>query len=369
MRIAIDCRMHSTKFTGIGKYVDQLITNLAKIDTQNEYILYFNDPEFTEFKPPAPNFRKYLVNAPHYSLKEQTKFALAIKQTKPDLVHFTHFNSPIPTIRKQVTTIHDLTLHFYPGRKYVSKLKRFAYKSVLLASLLKSKKIITVSKNTEKDLHKLYPFTKKKTRTIYEGVDENFINPTIKTKLSFDLPKNYILYTGNWRDHKNLVNLIIAFHILKKDYDYKGKLVLTGNENELYPETREKIQEYKLENDVITPGLIPEDELPTLYTKADCYVFPSLYEGFGLPILESFATETPVACSNKSCLPEIGSDGVLTFNPLDTQEMALQINKILTDKQTRDRLIKNGTKRLKDFSFEKMARETLKLYNELLSKS
>ncbi len=358
--------MHSTKFTGIGKYVEQLIKNLALIDQENQYILYFNSPEFENFTPPGPNFKKYLVNAPHYSLKEQTKFPLAIHQTNPDVVHFPHFNSPIGTFRKQVTTIHDLTLHFFPGRKYTKPHQRIAYKAALYSALRKSNKIITVSNNTEKDLHKLYPFTKKKTQTIYEGVDSLFVHTPDIPKLTFDLPKKYLLYTGNWRSHKNLTNLIIAFQILKDDYNYAGKLILTGTEDPIYPETRNKIREYDLENQIITPGLIPEDHLPYIYSKADCYVFPSLYEGFGLPVLEAFGSRTPVACSNTSCLPEIGGDAILTFNPLDPQEIALKVNEVLTKKGLRDDLIEKGLQRLNDFSFEKMARKTLTLYNSVV---
>ena len=358
MKIGIDCRLYSTEF-GIGRYVDELIKNLAKIDQKNEYILYFKNPEFEQFKCPAPNFKKYLVNAPINSLKEQTLFPLAIRQTKPDLIHFTHFNTPLLTLKKQVVTIHDLTLHFYPGKKFTGLIKRLAYKLIIRASLIKSKKIITVSKNTESDLHKLYKFTKNKTQTIYLGLAEKFKSQT-EGQTTINSP--YLLYTGNWRSHKNLVNLIRAFNILKTDYNYPGKLVITGNEDPYYPETRAKIEELNLTNEVITPGLVSESDLATLYKNADCYVFPSLYEGFGLPLLEAFSTNTPVACSNKACLPEIGTNAVATFSPIDPQDIAHQVNKILTDEEFRNKLIANGQQRLKDFSFEKMAKETLEVY-------
>lgn len=359
--------MHSTKFTGIGKYTQQLIKHLAKIDKQNTYLLYFNNPEFESFQPKSDNFHKILVDAPHYSLKEQTKFPLVIHKTNPDLVHFTHFNSPLLSIKPQVTTIHDLTLNFYPGKKYNKTYQRLAYKGILHKSLKASKRIIAVSKNTEQDLHKLYSFTRKKTTTIYEGVDEIFQQDIQKPDLEFELPKKYLLYTGNWRSHKNLPNLIKAFHILKEEYNYKGKLILTGKPNPLYPQTKSTITRYKLNDDVIMPGLIPEGHLPYLYQQAQCYVFPSFYEGFGLPILEAFATKTPVCTSNTSCLPEIGGNATLTFNPNDPTEIALRINQILTTKDLREKLIQNGTERLQEFSFQKMAQQTLEVYNSLLN--
>jgi glycosyltransferase involved in cell wall biosynthesis len=366
MIIGIDCRMYSTKFTGIGKYTKQLVENLSQIDSENQYYLYFNQEEFNNFKPPAPNFKKFEINAPHYSLKEQTTFALALYQTRPDVMHFTHFNSPACYIRKQVTTIHDLTLHFYPGQKYTKPLQRLAYKTVFQASLLKSNTIITPTKHTQKDLLKLYPSTKNKTTTIYEGTDSLFnnFNPSSDSKPEFELPENYILYTGNWREHKNLNNLISAFEILKNQYNYPGKLIITGNSSSGEQSLQGRIQKLVDQDLIITPGLIPENQLPYLYYKADCYVFPSFYEGFGLPVLEAFATKTPTVVSNSSCLEEVGQKGVLTFNPLDPQEMAIKINQAITSPETRSQLIQNGSERLKDFSFKTMAQETLKVYQK-----
>jgi glycosyltransferase involved in cell wall biosynthesis len=357
--------MYSTKFTGIGKYTKQLIENLAKVDSHNQYLLYFNSEEFNNFKPPASNFTKYEVNAPHYSLKEQTLFAFVLYQTKPDIMHFTHFNSPFLYFRKQVTTIHDLTLHFYPGQKYTNPIQRFAYKSVFRAAITKSKKIITPTIHTANDLSRIYPGSKKKTITIHEGTDENFNNftPDKVPNFSFELPQEYILYTGNWREHKNLNNLISAFEILKNQYDYTGKLIITGNPNSGDQKLQDRISKLVKAGSVITPGLIPEEQLPYLYYKASCYVFPSYYEGFGLPVLEAFATKTPVVVSNNSCLPEVGQNAVLTFNPEDPQEIAIKINQVLTNPETRSKLIEAGTNRLKDFSFEKMAKETLEIYN------
>jgi len=366
MKIGIDCRMHSTKFTGIGRYVQQLVHHLSEIDSENTYLLYFNDPEYSNFTCPGPNFNKILVNAKHYSIQEQIKFPWIIHKTKPDLVHFTHFNTPFFTLRPHITTIHDLILHLYPGNKFNKLHHKLAYRSILYKTLRFSKHIISVSKNTENDLHRLYKFTKRKSSTIYLGVADDFLNynPDTPIQLNFELPKNYLLYTGNWRVHKNIPTVIKAFAILKKEYNYKGKLILTGRENPLYPETRAEIMKHSLENEVISPGLVPAEHLPHLYANADCYVSASLYEGFGLQILESFAVKTPVVISNQSCLPEIGGKGILTFNPYDSQEAALRINQVLNDKKIRGKLIKNGTERLKDFSFRHMAEETLNLYKQ-----
>lgn len=365
-RIVIDCRMYSTKFTGIGKYTQELIKNLAELKSNHEFLLLFNSDEYKTFTPPAANFHKIEVNCPIYSLKEQTKLPLFLYQLKPDLVHFTHFNAPILYFKKQITTIHDLTLNHDKGRKFSNLAQRFAYQLTLQSVLFKSKKIITVSKSTANDLAKTYPFTKKKIQTIYLGLDEIYYKPELQTSHLPDLPKNYILYTGNWRSHKNLPNLIKAFFALKKDYKYSGKLVLTGRPDDKYPETLEKISELGLEQDVIKIGLVPDATLPALYHKAEAYVFPSLYEGFGLPILEAFATATPVVASNIDTLNEIGGEAILTFNPIDPQDIAHKTNMAITDKNKRTEMITSGLARLKDFSFEKMARQTLDQYNSIL---
>lgn len=351
--------MYSQKFTGIGRYINQLLFNLSQIDQTNEYILFLNQEDYDSLQVPAKNFHKVLVNAPHYSFKEQTKFLTELYKQKLDLIHFTNFNQPLLYFKKQITTIHDLTLHFYPGRKYKSPIYRWVYKLIMYVGILKSKKIIAISNNTKKDLLKFYPHSKNKTTVIHNGIDKSFQRKPSNQKLIQD---EYILYTGNWREHKNLPNLIKALKILKTNYNFKGKLVLTGNPNPLYPEPINLIKKYNLQETVIQAGLVSQDQLNQLYQDAKVYVFPSLYEGFGLPILESFASNTPVACSNVACLPEIGQNAALYFNPNSPKSIAKTINKIITNPGLQQELVTKGQKRLKDFSFLKMAKKTHELY-------
>lgn len=372
-KIGIDCRLYSGKKTGIGRYLDQLIKYLSQIDSQNTYLLYFNEPDFSDFKPPASNFQKIKVNAPHYSIQEQTSFLWKLLTTKPDLVHFTNFNHPLlyPKFKNQVTTIHDLTPKLYPGKKFNHPIYKFTYNLILKSSLKKAKNIITISENTKKDINKFYPKADQKTSIIYLGVDDLFLNPPKLTKEEQktinSLPKNYILYTGNWREHKNIITLVKGFHILKQKYNYQGKLVLTGKPDSLYPEASNYIEENNLQDQVHLCGLVPASTLPYINQKADAYIFPSLYEGFGLPTLENFATQTPVISSNAACLPEIGQDACLYFNPNSPEELANQTNKLLQNPDLKKDLIQKGQQRLKDFSFEKMAQRTHKIYIQSLT--
>jgi len=372
MRIGIDCRMYSTRFTGIGRYVFELTENLFRLDAQNEYVLFFNEPEYGQFTPPRGNIKKVAVNAPHYSFSEQVKFFRILYREKIDVMHFTHFNAPIFYRKPSVVTIHDLTLSFYPGKKMNNPLHHAAYNITLKSAINNAKKVIAVSRHTKKDLQNLFRIPEEKIQVIYEGVDENFqplknehLNLTVQTKYGIRPP--YILYTGVWRSHKNLPNLIKSFSILKKDYLFDGSLVITGRHDPLYaPEIFQLTSSLGLDRDVIFTGMVPDSDLLSLYAGASVYAFPSLYEGFGLSPLEAMQCGIPVAASNASCIPEIcGKENALYFDPLNPDDIAEKQNTILIDSSVRNTLIKNGHNHVKKFSWEKMAEETLFIYKQL----
>ena len=371
MRIGIDARMYSSSFTGIGRYVYELSQHLFKIDPSNEYILFLNEPEYSQFSPPSSKVKKVLVNAPHYSLREQTRFLRKLNKEKLDLMHFTHFNAPILYNRPSVVTIHDLTLSFYPGKKMTRWYHRMGYDSTITNILKKSRKVIAVSQNTKKDLLELFDLPEEKIAVIYEGASPEFKkieggDRLAITKQKHGLDSPFLLYTGVWRDHKNIVNLLRAFHLLRNKYSANLKLVITGKADPTYPEVKENIEKLGIADSVLLTGLVPEGELIDLYNLATLYVFPSFYEGFGLPILEAFACETPVVASNTACIPEIcGEENAVFFDPGDPENMAEAINSTLNNPELQRKLIQRGKERLKNFSWGKMAQETLELYNNI----
>jgi glycosyltransferase involved in cell wall biosynthesis len=371
--------MYSSDFTGIGRYVYELTDNLFKIDHKNEYVLFFNEPEYKKFHinehvktapgGAKPKVEKVLVNAPHYSIKEQTRFLNLLNKAKLDLMHFTHFNAPILYDKPSVVTIHDLTLNFYPGKKMASPLHRAAYHLTLKSAVKKARKVITVSQNTKKDLQILLKTPSSKIEVIYEGVHEKFkplhdaaIVKEVKDKYRLDKP--YLLYTGVWRSHKNLPNLIRAFHIIKTDYGFDGYLVITGRKDPLYAhEIVNETVSLKLDAEVIFTGLVKEDDLVPLYNGALAYVFPSLYEGFGLSPLEAMQCGIPVVASSGSCIPEVcGAGNAVYFDPNSPEDMAEKIFSVVSDGALREKLVANGLKHVQKFSWERMARETLDLY-------
>jgi glycosyltransferase involved in cell wall biosynthesis len=362
--------MYSSKFTGIGRYVYELVHHLAALDTKNTYVLFFNEPEFSAFIPPNERFTKILAAARHYSLAEQTVFLWKLMRAKLDLMHFTHFNAPILYPRKSIVTIHDLTLSFFPGNKMRSPFYRAAYRLTLSRSVHHAKKIITVSNYTAKDLEKMFDISPEKIHTIYEGVNENFIrNENVEelqtSKKKFKIEKPYILYTGVWRSHKNLVNLIRAFKQLKDKYKEEVQLIITGRKDPLYPEVERTAKESGYENDIIFTGMISENDLINLYSGAHAYCLPSLYEGFGLSPLEAMKCGIPTVVSRVSCLPEVCGDAALYFDPCDSADICEKLHTATVNDEIRTRLITEGHARVQQFSWKKMTEETLEIYNRV----
>lgn len=364
MKIGIDCRMYGRAFTGIGRYAYELTENLFRIDDRNEYVLFFNEPEFSGFSTGKYHrVKKVLADARHYSLAEQVKFLKILYGQRLDLMHFTHFNAPLLYRRPCVVTIHDLTLSFFPGKKMNSFAYRFGYQMVMRSILKRAKKIIAVSEHTKSDLDYLFGVKPERVSVIYESVSEHFQ----KTDLPPDHPKGYLLYAGVWRDHKNLTGLLKSLALLRLNYGFDGKLYITGREDPHYPEVKRAVSDLDLDEYVVFTGLVDEDELVNLYNGAAVAVIPSLYEGFGLQVLEAFACGVPLACSGVSSLPEIAGPGnAVFFNPKDPRDMAEKIWRAYSDEALRHKLVLNGGKRVREFSWEKMAEETLKVYHSCL---
>lgn len=361
MKIGIDARMYSDSFTGIGRYVYELTGRLFELDQNNEYVLFMNDPQYETFTPPNDRVRKVRVNAKHYSWAEQVQFLKLLNREKLDLVHFTHFNAPLLYRGASVVTIHDLTLSFYPGKKMTSWIHRAAYHLVLESVVKRSRRVVAVSNNTKKDLVKLLGTPADKIEVILEGVAKEFRVLENPPKPEVD----FFLYTGVWRSHKNVVNLLKAFGQLCEDDSFKGQLLITGKEDPFYPEVKETIQKFGIGERVVLTGLVSEQKLIELYNTARVYVMPSLYEGFGLPPLEAMACGTPVVSSNTSSLPEVCGEGnALFFDPKNVDDMAQTMKKLWNDDALQADLVKRGFGRVHDFSWDRMAKATLELYTK-----
>lgn len=369
MKIGIDARMYGAGFTGIGRYTAELIGQLSKLDHENEYVLFMRKEAFDQFKCPNQRFKKVLADFPHYSLGEQIGFNTILKKENLDLVHFTHFNAPILYNRPFVVTIHDLTLSFFPGKKMDKWIHRLAYHVVIKMVTQNAKKIIAVSKNTQKDLIQTLHVPAEKIIVAYNGVSPQFgeIKPTSKPELKkkFDLEKPFFLYTGVWRDHKNVVGLIKAFAAFNQEVKHQYQLAITGAPSDTYHEVPDTVKALNVQKEVRLVGLVSEEDLNSLYKHALAYVFPSFYEGFGLPPLEAMQCGTPAVVSNTSCIPEVCGEGnALFFDPYDLKDMQAKLKEMAKNEDLREALIKRGKERVKFFTWEKMAREILGVYKQ-----
>lgn len=367
MRILLDSRLYRQSTAGIGRYSRELIDNLIAIDKANTYILLLTPADAAECTVEAPNVEKVVTDIAHFTLAEQTKLPALLAAQKPDLVHFLNFNHPVGYRGKYITTVHDLTMNFFPVGRQRNPILRLPYLYVMQHAASAAQAVIVPTETVKRDVITHLNAPAEKIRAIYEGapVVEGAAKPlTAEQRKKLGITKPYILFVSQWRPHKGLGVLVEAFAQLKKDHDIQ--LVVSGKPNKQFPEVAAAIENSPHRSDIVTPGFVDDDTLASLYASAQLFVFPSWYEGFGLPPLEAMARGIPVAASNASVMPEILGKGAAYFDPRDPVDMAQTIGQLLTDPKALADLTAKGTKQVKKYSWRKMAEETLALYNEVV---
>jgi len=374
MRIGIDCRLWNE--TGVGRYVRNLVWELAKIDHNNKYILFFKDNEYKNVQIPAENFEKRLANIHWHSLKEQIFLAKVLYKEKLDIVHFTYFSVPILYPNPFIITIHDLIINHFPTGKastraqWIYWLKVLSYKIVLFFSIKNARKIIAVSETTKKEIIQHYKKNSEDIIVTLEGVDKKISNIKNQSRLNRDQISNvrekYFLYVGNAYPHKNLEKLVEAYALLR----LRGlKLILVGKKDFFYIRLKQKVEEMGLSESILFYEKVSDAGLANLYLKAIALIAPSLMEGFGLPVLEAMASNCPVVCSNIDAYKEICADAAVYFDPKDINDIKEKLEYILQNEELRKQFVKKGLERAKHFSWAKMAQETLSVYASLLSRA
>ncbi|HLD27798.1 MAG TPA: glycosyltransferase family 1 protein [Patescibacteria group bacterium] len=362
MRIGIDARLYGTKHRGLGRYVKVLVEELVKTDTDNQYVLFLNEDNYDESSLINSSAKKVLLPASWYSFKEQLLGPKIIAKEKCDLVHFPHFNVPIFYRGKFIVTIHDLIINHFPDSRATTlpkayyRLKLWGYKIIVRQAIKKAVKIIVPSRFVKEDILTHYRVEPEKITVIYEGyfLGQEHLPAQIDR---FNIQKPFLLYVGAAYPHKNLESLIRVFKKLNRSKEFQ--LALVGSTDYFYDRLKKTSADVP---GIIFTGYVSEGELSALYKRAAAFVFPSLYEGFGLPPVEAQAHDLPVASSNRGSLPEILGDSALFFNPQDEQEMLNQFKKIMTDGDLRRRLIKAGRENIKRFGWQKMAGQIKRLY-------
>jgi len=370
MRIGIDARFFGSACKGLGRYTEKLIQNLEKIDTQNQYFIFLSQEGWAEYQPKNKNFQPVLADYKWYSLAEQLKMPSLLHKYNLDLVHFPHFNVPLFYRKKFVVTIHDLILLHFPTLRgttldpFFYWFKFLMYKIVIRSAIKRSEKIIAVSEFTKKDILDNYSVASQKISVTYEACDDfcNFM-PEKEGQIlkKYAIIKPYLLYVGNAYPHKNLEKLILAFSELRKNMP-DIRLVLVGKEDYFFQKLKQVIAEKKQGTKIIFTGFIPDQELDAVYKNALAYIFPSLYEGFGLPPLEAMAKGVPVASSDHPCMREILGESAFYFDAQDEKIMAEKLAEIIDNPELREKLIQKGYAQIKKYSWQTMAEKTKNIY-------
>lgn len=370
MRIGIDARHDQA---GPGRYTFSLIRELAAIDHENEYVLFLRPAMYDRFKVPGPNFRKVLADFHWFTISEQLRFPPLLRREGIELMHYPHINAPLLATIPFVVTIHDLNYsHLSMARPGLRSQLRHTVKNAGYAATLKklgrARAIITVSEYSKGEIVRELGVDPGKVTVTHEGADPASLGkPEPGTLKRFGVTRSYFLYVGSAYPYKNLTRLIEAFGLVsQRGGDYQ--LVLAGDQDRFGPSLRARAAELGLEGKVIFPGRVSDAELAALYQGALAYTFVSVAEGFGLPGLEAMAAGVPVLAARATSLPEVYGDAALYVDPTDTQAIATGLARIASDEPLRTDLIQKGQERLGQFSWRRMAEQTLEVYREALSK-
>lgn len=374
MRIGIDAYPLVGQFTGIGRYIYNIIKNLEKIDKRNEYILYSH----RNIQLPFPSNSRWRVSIIKGFLNRsgtfwmQTQARRKLKEDKIDLFWATAAILPLnlPSSIKIVLTVHDLTWLYYP--KTLKWDNRIIFPLFFKRSLVKADRIIAVSASTAKGIKEFIPELNNKVSVVYEGVGEEF-RPFDKMEakkyvsLKFGTSLRYILTVATIEPRKNLDNLLRAYaRIIKDNPNFDYQLLIAGAKGWKNLNIYKTYKELELsEKQVKFLGYVSDTDMAKLYSGAEVFILPSLYEGFGLPPLEAMASGTPVIASDIPVFREILDDAALLICPYNPEDIASGIHSVLTNKGLAEELRNKGLERVKLFSWEKTARKTLQIFEEL----
>jgi glycosyltransferase involved in cell wall biosynthesis len=366
MKIAIDVHSLGTQSGGNETYFRQLVRGLIQDKSDNRYHLFYSypsainefqwDARFTFSKIPTDPIRRNCFSLPHL-----------LRETKPEVFHCQYVKPPFVQTRT-VVTIHDLAHEHYPG--FFHPLEAFRMKKLVRWTAGRVDHILTVSEFSAADIAKRFDVPRKKITVAYQAAAPAF-RPRDAAQCREHVAKNYgidspfILYVGRIQARKNLPRLVEAYARVRKQ-GFTAKLVMVGKKDWQSERLMEKIKELGLETSVIFPGFVPFDDLPLFYNAAEVFVFPSFFEGFGLPVVESMASGVPTITSFGSSLEEVAGDGALLVDPRDTGSIADALSRLLGDPGLRRDLASRGIKRSAEFKSGDLAQKALDVYRSLI---
>ncbi|NPV88361.1 glycosyltransferase family 4 protein [Coprothermobacteraceae bacterium] len=371
MTIGLDLFIHGIRegtLAGIASYTKTLIEGLLQWGSDHEYVVYANsrarlEPSILQLG----TIKRVWAPSRGSAWWEQLYFATPGSTRGLDLIHNPH-SAPLKRCRvKQVVTVHDVIPLIEP--EAFTKRNR-VYWSFVWSSLHRVDAVITVSEWSKRDIVTRLRVDPDRVNVVYPALR---FSPTgaetasgvASTLTKYRIRKPYILYVGTLEPRKNVPTLLKAFKRLLEVLTDDLQLVIVGKTGWLFQDVFRTTEELGLQEKVVFTGFVPTSELPALYSSASVFVFPSLYEGFGLPPLEAMAFGVPVVVSNRASLPEVVGDAGILVDPTDPEEIAFQIKRVLEDSQLREVLGRKGLERAARFSVERLAKETLKVYESL----
>lgn len=376
MRICVDVSAAVHHKAGLGRYAQDLLAALMASADGQEYVSFYNEPATAHIAPPLDrlphltidrNTRPWRLNvlAAHLAGRAQDDLVPGV-----DVFHATAHLMPRFNRIKTVFTLHDLAFLIRPEAHTL--VNRVFLSTAMPRFLRAADAIITVSQWSKADAIRFYGIPEQKITVIYEGVHPRFQPPTAEdmaaVRRAYNLPDRFVLYLGTIEPRKNLSALVDAYALLRSQRACDARLVIAGRLGWLYEPFLQHLREIGLQDEVLLPGFIADEDLPALYGAADVFVFPSLFEGFGLPVLEAMACATPVVCSNASSLPEVAGDAALLIDPHDTAALAAALQRVLTDAGLQAKLVALGLAQARRFTWQETARQTLAVYKQVYEK-
>jgi len=377
VKVAIDIR-RMTEF-GVGTYTRNVVRALSRLDHSNEYFLLGSPQKVAEIAPLPPNFQAIALLDDGTTAKGYLECRAILKRVNCDLVHIPHlFWMPRTLPCPYVMTVHDVLEHMYRAHDR-SSLRRSLHFHLTRRVLRGAARILAVSKYTKSEIEKLFGIPGSRIEVVYNAIDERFLRGHASDTDRQVLAERYLvtypflLYAGRISPHKNLVRIIEAFSALKAELEKEGrfpdlKLIIIGDELSKHPDLRRTVIRGGVQNDVRFMGFVPIEMLRVFYDAAKIFVFPSLYEGFGLPPLEAMAHGTPVVTSNTSSLPEVVGSAAVMVNPENVFEIMRALHRVLLDQQVREKYKQRSYEQVKKFSWEASARQILDVYKQVAGK-
>ncbi len=368
MKIAINCRSFLTKqYTGIGRYADHLIRSLSEIDTANAYSLYAPKGLF-DFKRQLPE-----IQAKNFTLLVD-RFNKGVRETvgPVDIYHAPSLEDLPEGIARTVVTVHDVIFKSFPEGHTEETI--VTSERQMKGIVQRARRIICCSKSTQRDLKRFYNVEDDRLRLVYQGVDKDMFYVLNESERVFArgvlkkyaVTEPFLLFVGTIEPRKNLLNLLKAYAILREAGTFTGPLVVIGAMGWKNDAVGQTVTDLHLEKHVRFLGFLPNHELRCFYNLTEVFVFPSLYEGFGFPILEAMSCGAMVVTSNVSSCPEVSGDAALLVDPHQPGSIAQAIGIIVSNDHLRSQLKERSVRRAAEFSFLETARQTLKVYQELM---